>query len=83
MNATSVSVKTAEAHGNHDYWCKTVGAKVAELDVAAEERVERVNAIQYAAAIDVDAATQCPCPMLPDGHKWYDGCDTKDHGSGV
>lgn len=83
MDATSVSVKTAEAHGDHDYGCKTVRAEVAELDVAAEERAERVDAVQYAAAIDVDAATQCPCPMLPNGHKWYDGCDTEYHGSGV
>lgn len=69
MDATSVSVKTAEAHSNHDYGCETVAAKVAELDIAAEERVERADAVQYAAAIDVNAATQCPCPMLPDGHK--------------
>jgi len=69
MDATSVSVKTAEAHGDHDYGCETVRAEVAELDVAAEERAERGDAVQYAAAIDVDAATQCPCPMLPNGHK--------------
>lgn len=83
MYATSVSVKTAETHGDHDYGCETVRAELAELDVAADEGAERVDAVQYAAAIDIDAAVQCPCPMLPGGHQRYDGRDAEHHGSGV
>lgn len=83
MYATSVSVKAAEAHGDHDYGREAVRAEMAELDVAAEERAERVDAVQYAAAIDVDAAAECPCPMLPGGDQRYDGRDAEHHGSGV
>lgn len=83
MYATSVSVKTAEAHGDHDYGRETVRAEVTELNIAADKGAKRVDAVQYAATIDVDAAIQCPCPMLPGGHQRYDGRDAKYHGSDI
>lgn len=83
MYATSVSVKTAEAHGDHDYRRETIRGEVTQLNIAADKGAERGDAVQYAATIDVDAATQCPCPMLPDGHQRYDGRDAKYRGSDI
>jgi len=55
MYATSVSVISAEAQADHDDGYETIRGEMAQLLVAAEERAKRIDAVQYAAAIDIDA----------------------------
>lgn len=69
MYATPVSVISAETQADYNDRCETVRGEVAEFLVAAEERAERVDAVQYAAAIDIDATVQRHQPILPCGHQ--------------
>lgn len=55
MYATPVSVIGAEAQADYNDRCEAVRGEVAQLLVAAEERAKRVDTVQYAAAIDIDA----------------------------
>jgi len=55
MYATSVAVISAEAQTDHDDGYETVRGEMAQLLVTAEERAKRIDAVQYAAAIDIDA----------------------------
>lgn len=74
---------SAKTQADYDGGYEAVRTEVAEFHVAAQERTERIDAVQYAAAVDVDAPVQRPRPMLPCGNKRYDGNDGGYHGANV
>lgn len=81
--ATPVSVITAEAQADYDAGHGAVWSEVTQFHVATDKGIERIDAVQYAAAIDVDASVQRPHPMLPRGHQRDDRRDREQHGAGV